>query len=369
MSGDCGTLRIELLGPVRAWRGQRELRIGSAQRRAVLAMLAMRGGRPVAADEIARGLATQTPARRATSRVAAHMTGLRGVLDGCGAERTVLDGTAPDAPASDGLAPDGLAPDGPAPGRSGPHSSAPAGPVPGGSVPAEGGPRYLLRLDPAALDAGLLDGDLASARGWCAAGRLHAAARALDAAVARFHGQPLHAVPGPWAAAERERLAELWLAVQEERVEVMLALGQHYEAVPLLTGLIREHPQRERFLGQLMVALYRSGRRAEALARFAEARPVPAGRPARPPGPGLLRLQLQILTGDSALMTMVPPGGGLPGTGLPGSAFSGRALPGGALAGGALLGGAMPGSVSREGVAADQWRRSAAPSRVPRAAR
>ena len=100
--------------------------------------------------------------------------------------------------------------------------------------------------------------------------------------MARFHGQPLHAVPGPWAAAERERLAELRLAVLEERVEVMLALGHHREAVPLLAGLIGEHPQRERFLGQLMVALYRSGRRAEALARFAEARPVPAGRPGSP---------------------------------------------------------------------------------------
>ena len=320
MSGESGTLRIQLLGPVRAWQGERELRIGSPPRRAVLAMLAMRGGRPVAASEIARGLAMGPPARRASGRVAAHVTALRGVLDGSGL--------------------------------------------------AEHGPGYLLRVDAAGLDARLLDADLASARGWCAAGRLHSAARALDAAVARFHGQPLHAVPGPWAAAERDRLAELRLAVLEERVEVMLALGHHQEAVPLLTGLLREHPQRERFLGQLMVALYRSGRRAEALACFAEARPVPPGRPARPPGPGLLRLQLQILTGDSGLMTMLPPGGALPVGGAvsgsdPHAAGTHEAGPQAAGSGGR----AGESGLSREAAAAYRWRRSATPPPVPRAAR
>ena len=320
MSGESGTLRIQLLGPVRAWQGERELRIGPPQRRAVLAMLAMRGGRPVAAGEIARGLAAGPPARRVSSRVAAHVTALRGVLDG--------------------------------------------------SELAERGPGYLLRLEAGGLDTRLLDADLASARGWCAGGRLHSAARALDAAVARFQGQPLHAVPGPWAAAERERLAGLRLAVLEERVEVMLALGHHHEAVPLLTGLVREHPQRERFLGQLMVALYRSGRRAEALACFAEARPVPPGQAARQPGPGLLRLQLQILTGDSALMTMLPPGGALPvGAAVSGSgphaAGSHEAGPQAAGSGG--RGGES--GLSREAAAANRWRRSAAPPPVPRAAR
>ncbi len=329
MSGDSGTLRIQLLGPVRAWRDGQELRIGSPQRRAVLAMLAMRGGRPVAASEIARGLAAGPPARRAASRVAAHVTGLRRALEGCSTGGAV------------------------------PAGSALADPVLEGPALAGGHPGYLLWLDATGMDAGLLDGDLASARGWCAAGRLHSAARALDAAMARFRGQPLHAVPGPWAAAERERLAELRLAVLEERVEVMLALGRHHEAVPVLTGLIREHPQRERFLGQLMVALYRSGRRAEALAQFAEARPVPPGQPATPPGPGLLRLQLQILTGDSALMPMLPPGSGLPAGGLPGSALPGGARPGSGL----------PRGISQEAAAADRWRRSAAPPRVPRAAR
>ena len=356
MNRESGTLRIQLLGPVRAWQDERELRIGPPQRRAVLAMLAMRGGRPLAAGEIARGLATGPSARRVSGRVAAHVTGLRGVLDGCGAVSTVLYG-----PALDGSAPDG--------------------PVPAASVLAGRGPGYLLRLDAADLDTGLLDADLASARDWCAAGRLHSAARALDAAVARFQGQPLHAVPGPWAAGERERLADLRLAVLEERVEVMLALGHHREAVPLLTGLVREHPQRERFLGQLMVALYRSGWRAEALACFAEACPVPAGRPARPPGPGLLRLQLQILTGDSALMTMLPPGGALPVAGAvsgsgphtDGSHADGSHADGSHEAGpqAAGPGGGRGGEsgLSREAAAAYRWRRSATPPPVPGAAR
>ena len=199
MSGESGTLRIQLLGPVRAWRGG----AGTAHRVATAARRARHAGdarRPAGGGERDRprpGRGAAGPARGQPGGRARHRAapGARGCVPAGGAagqrSPAVLDGPA-----------------------------------------LAGGPGYLLWLDAAGMDARLLDGDLASARGWCAAGRLHSAARALDAAVARFHGQPLHAVPGPWAAAERDRLAELRLAVLEERVEVMLALGRHHEAVP-----------------------------------------------------------------------------------------------------------------------------------------
>ena len=64
------------------------------------------------------------------------------------------------------------------------------------------------------------------------------------------------------------RLTELRLAAVEEQTEVMLALGCHAEAAAYLAGLVREHPLRERFSGQLMLALYRCGRQADALSVY-----------------------------------------------------------------------------------------------------
>ena len=90
----------------------------------------------------------------------------------------------------------------------------------------------------------------------------------------------------------------------------MLALGGHHQAVAQLAGLIREHPLRERFRGQLMVALYRCGRQADALAEFAAARRVLASELGIEPGPGLRRLHQQILTADPALD--LPAGHGAP---------------------------------------------------------
>ena len=82
---------------------------------------------------------------------------------------------------------------------------------------------------------------------------------------------------------------------------MMLALGGHHQAVAQLAGLIREHPLRERFRAQFMMALYRCGRQADALAEFAAARRVLASELGIEPGPGLRRLHQQILTADTEL--------------------------------------------------------------------
>jgi DNA-binding SARP family transcriptional activator len=89
-------------------------------------------------------------------------------------------------------------------------------------------------------------------------------------------------IPEPWAENERVRLTELWLTAIEETTEVMLARGEHAEAAARLAKLVRDYPLREKFAGQLMLAQYRCGRQADALAVFTETRPVVSVRHSQP---------------------------------------------------------------------------------------
>ena len=130
---------------------------------------------------------------------------------------------------------------------------------------------YLLRLGPGGLDAEQFEECLDRSRGLRAAGDLRGAARAVDEALALWRGQPFAGVPGPFAEAERQRLAELRTTAAEERADLMLDQGQPAAAVPELTALVAEHPLRERARGLLMIALYRCGRQAEALRAFRDA--------------------------------------------------------------------------------------------------
>ena len=267
-------------------------------------MLAARDGHPVRRSELITGVWGTPPPADAMQRLHGHLAGLRQALAPCR-----------------------------------PHRAA------GQALPASG-PGYRLRfgpagLDPTGLDIAQLDQHVAQARRACTAGDLSHAVWLLDAALRLYHDVPLAGLPGPWAAAERQRLAELRLILLEERTELLLAMGRQHEAIPDLLGLTRAHPQRERFLSQLMVALNRVGRRADALAQFDTAHRLRGE-----PGPGLRRLRLQILTADTALMTVLPPGSGLPG---------GRR---GGLSG-----------LSREAAAADRWRRTAARPHAHQAAR
>ena len=105
----------------------------------------------------------------------------------------------------------------------------------------------------------------------------------------------------PFAVGEATRLEELRLAAIESRNEVQLVLGRHGELVGELSGLVNEHPLRERLHGQLMLALYRSGRQADALRAFERARSTLADQIGVDPGPELRRLERQILDQDPAL--------------------------------------------------------------------
>jgi tetratricopeptide (TPR) repeat protein len=127
-------------------------------------------------------------------------------------------------------------------------------------------------------------------------------AEQLREALALFRGEPLADYPDDWfARAESHRLAELRLATVEERVEADLQLGRHMETLPELERLVAQYPHRERLHAQLMVALYRAGLQAEALAAFGEARRVLADELGIEPSPALRRLERLILNQDAEL--------------------------------------------------------------------
>ena len=104
-----------------------------------------------------------------------------------------------------------------------------------------------------------------------------------------------------WARAEAGRLAELRLSATEDRIEAELSLGQQAALVPELELLVARDPTRERLVGQLMLALYRSGRQADALAAYRAARRSLVEELGLEPGPELRRLEAAVLAQDPAL--------------------------------------------------------------------
>ena len=187
----------------------------------------------------------------------------------------------------------------------------------GGARLVRTGAGYRLALGPGELDVAVF-GDLA--------GRGREAARAGDAAAAReLFGRAL----GLWRGAaladaallcgrlagEAARLEEARLAVVEERAGCDLALGRHGEVAGELAGLVAEFPLRERLAALLMTALYRCGRRGEALAVYDATRRVLAEELGLDPGPELAGLQAQVLADDPALAAPAAvPGGAAPAT-------------------------------------------------------
>jgi predicted ATPase/DNA-binding SARP family transcriptional activator len=152
-----------------------------------------------------------------------------------------------------------------------------------------------------------------------------AAATATEAALALWRGRPLAGLPeADWTNAEEERLDALRLDVLEERFEALLALGEHLALVPELRSALAANPYRERLWRQLMLALYRAGRQADALEAFQEARRVLSDELGLEPGPALQQLQSAILAQDPAIAAIPAPQqarGNLP---APVSSFVGR---------------------------------------------
>jgi len=260
------SLRVGVLGPVTAWRDDREVHAGQPRQLAVLGVLATRANRVVSRGELVDAVWGEEPPASAEGGIYTYVAGLRQALE-------------PDRPRS-------------APDRS---RRAPARVL----VSAGGG--YMLRLDPGSLDASVFEQCLSQARELRAAGDAAAAERAVTAALALWRGLPFAGVPGPFAEAERQRLTELRTGAAEDRADLLLALGRAAEAVPELTTLVAAHPLRERARGLLMIALYRCGRQAEALQVFQDAREQLAEDLGIDPGDELTRIHGQLLAMDPAL--------------------------------------------------------------------
>jgi predicted ATPase/DNA-binding SARP family transcriptional activator len=161
---------------------------------------------------------------------------------------------------------------------------------------------YRLNVDPASLDVTRFEELATAGREELKQGDPAAALEHLRAALALWRGPALADFAyDRFAQAEIARLEELRIAAVEDRIEAELALGLHAEVIAELEALITRYPLRERLRGQLMLALYRSGRQAEALEAYREARSYLIEELGLEPGPSLQRLQQQILGQDALL--------------------------------------------------------------------
>ena len=164
------------------------------------------------------------------------------------------------------------------------------------------GDAYLLRVAPDAVDAVRLEGLTREGRDALAAGRAVEAVAHLEEALALWRGDPVPEVAEtPAGRAEAARLAEMRRSALEHLHEAELALGRHGDLVARLEVLVAAEPLHEQVWRQLMLALYRSGRQADALRAYQRARTTLVDELGIEPGPELRRLESAIVAQDPAL--------------------------------------------------------------------
>ncbi|MEV5376446.1 BTAD domain-containing putative transcriptional regulator [Streptomyces nondiastaticus] len=268
-----GAVRIRLLGPVRyvSARGEAS-RPGAPGPQAVLAALALSAGKLVTFDELVDGLYADDPPASARRVVVNFVHRLRTHL-----ERE----------------------DGAEAGGEGRDSAI--------ATTADG---YVLRLPAEQVDALRFGRLTAQARRHGEAGDPAAAAARLEEALAMWQGPALAGLPGPFAQDWRRTLGEQRASALELRLDMLLACGRHAEAVPDIVRALKTYPYRERLHGALMLALYRSGRGAEALSAYDRARRVLADDLGIDTGPALRELHAAVLAGDQSLLLPPADGGG-----------------------------------------------------------
>jgi DNA-binding SARP family transcriptional activator len=177
----------------------------------------------------------------------------------------------------------------------------------GAGVLVTGAGGYLLRVDLDQVDAHRFERLAAEGRAALEEGAAERAAELLRAALGLWRGPVVSgARPTAAVAAEATRLELERLSVLEARVDAELACGRHVEVLGELESLVGEHPLRERLWGQLMVALYRSGRQAQALEAFQQLRRRLVGELGIEPGPELARLHQAVLRHDPELQPSGP---------------------------------------------------------------
>ncbi|WP_408612644.1 AfsR/SARP family transcriptional regulator [Glycomyces luteolus] len=242
-------VRIGVLGPVLAWdEAGSELVLRGPRHRAVLARLVAAHGRVVPVDRLVDDLWTEPPAG-AVSAVRTFVAALRRALE---------PDRRPRAPAR---------------------------------LLVTEGPGYALRPESDAVDAWRFEAAAAEA----ASAPPHQALELLDGALGEWRGPAYADFDEAWAGTERARLEQLRLAAIERRADALLELGRPGEAVPDLDALVAEHPWREEAWRLLALALYRTGRQADALAVLRRARALLDERHGVEPNVRLRRLETDLL--------------------------------------------------------------------------
>jgi DNA-binding SARP family transcriptional activator len=245
-------LEVRLLGPIEVGRAGTPVALGGPKPRALLAALALEAGRVVSVDRLVESLWPGDPPETAAHAVQVYVSQLRKAL---------------------------------------------------GPVLETRAPGYELALAPEHIDVHRFTRLAHEGRAALAAGDPVAAEGALREALALWRGSALaDFLYEPFAQNEIARLEELRTVVLEERIDADLALGRHAELVSELEALVQAQPLRERPRAQLMLALYRSGRQADALAAYRAAREILVDELGIDPGPELRELEAAILRQDDSLL-------------------------------------------------------------------
>lgn len=252
-------LRFTVFGPIGAWRGEEQLDLGPARQRAVLAVLLLHANRSVGRERLIEAVWGDPAPAFAVNQLQKYISALRRVLE---------------------------------PGRA---ARSPSG------VLAWSESGYALRVEPGGLDLTVFERQADLGRKALAQQDVRLAAAELAEALELWSGPALSNVSSAVLNVERDRLAELRTAVLEERIQADLQLGRHGKLIPELTQLVAEFPLRECFASLLMLALFRAGRQAEALAVYETTRSVLAEELGIDPGPELQQRHQQILTSDTSL--------------------------------------------------------------------
>jgi predicted ATPase/DNA-binding SARP family transcriptional activator len=241
-------IEFRVLGPVEAWRNGERLALGGPRQQALLAMLLLEAPRPVSIDRLVSELWADEPPDGADVTIRSYVSRLRSSL-------------------GDGVA----------------ISAVAAG--------------YALDVAPDAIDARRFERLIATDASRPAGGADRRRSRdRLAAALELWVGTPFAQLPQIGALRiEAERLAELRLQALGRRIDADLEMGLSDALVPELEGLLRDHPFRERFWAQLMLALYRANRQADALAAYHRARTALDEHLGIEPGDELVSLQAAIL--------------------------------------------------------------------------
>lgn len=279
--------RFSVLGPVRGWGPHGELDLGSPQQRELLALLVLRPGRAAMAEELIDALWGGDAPKGALSTIRTYASRLRRALGGVDGAR---QGSGQGSGQRGGQAGQG--------GPGGGHASHADHAGADGPISSVAG-GYALTVDPSAVDALAFEAAQAAAAGLRADGDLAGAARRLHEALELWQGEPLAGLSGPFAVAQRAQWTERRLGALEVRIALDLEVGHPAAVTAELAALAAEFPLRERFRELQMLALSRSGRKAEALAVYDQTRRTLAEELGVDPGPDLRALYRQVAVGSA----------------------------------------------------------------------